>query len=330
MKCDKASLELERQSIENLLGDMCSFESIASELTESEKVELFNLSVVVASQADRYYRALRLSPSSSLGISCAKSSYERNYIVSLMTANAVKAFKKREGRDPVVVELGMGSGLNCVAALLVNEGSRVIGFEIDKKTADFAENLLRQYGVSDRVEVRLEDFLQANMDGITADIVVNENIGPDLVYEPLIPAANKIRPYTHEGTLFVPGGVDIYLEGPFGEGFEKSKVYMRRVLFSEQAPNPIVLRHVLRPGKIPSGHFVFGYGLEILDYKGEKVISKQGLPQGYIRHLSLVPEPRRVETTGIDPNSSYLLEMALDYEARQVVPPPIITLTRAA
>ena len=328
MKCDKASLELERQSIEDLLGDMCSFESIASKLTESEKVELFDLSVVVASQADRYYRALRLSPSI-IGISCARSSYERNYIISLMTANAVKAFKKREGRDPVVVELGMGSGLNCVAALLANEGSRVIGFEIDKEAADFAMNLFRQYGVSDRVEVRLEDFLQANMGGITADIVVNENIGPDLVYEPLIPAANKIRPYTHEGTLFVPGGVDIYLEGPFGEGFEKSKVYMGRVLFSEQTPNPIVLRHVLRPGKIPSGHFVFGYGLEILDYKGEKVISKQGLPKGYIRHLSLVPQPRRVETTGIDPNSSYLLEMALDYEERRVIP-STITLTRAA
>ncbi len=95
-------------------------------MTEREKDKLFVLSKKFAAEIIESSKNIEMP----LGIEVAKST-ERNYLMALLTANAIKYQEKKGIKKPIIAELGMGTGINAFAAFLINKNAYYIGIEID-------------------------------------------------------------------------------------------------------------------------------------------------------------------------------------------------------
>lgn len=108
------------------------------------------------------------------------------------------------------------------------------------------------------------------MAGLRADVVVNENIDSWLATEPQLQVAQAILRATHNNTLFVPLGFDIYLrvvhEGEFH--------YFGRIDHSQPIHYPLVLTHDFQPGAIPGDNFTALFASDLLSSDGERVMKK--------------------------------------------------------
>jgi predicted RNA methylase len=279
------------------LADVVSFKA-------EERLNPNNLDVAdVANSSNGFY-----------GILCSTSA-ERNFLLSLMTANAVKTFHKKEGRSPVVGELGLGSGINAVAALLVDDDARVIGYEIDPVTISFAESIIELYGMTGKVEIRRQSFLEPGLDGTKLDVVVNENYSTILTREPIFEAANAIHPYTHDGTLFVPHSLDVFVEGPFNVDGGNT-IYLGKADLSRENESPVVLTRDLEAGEVTSINPTIKMRYHLIDFRGEKIL-KPDIP-----YLELASGPILLTTDGADPNGRQRLTVSfyLDGVQRKEVP----------
>ncbi|HLC65145.1 MAG TPA: methyltransferase domain-containing protein [Candidatus Nanoarchaeia archaeon] len=287
------------KELEKVLGKVSEADKISSNLSQRDIESLVDLSYYAHCQALKYCAMHSgLSDPVHLGIVVA-SSYERNLLLSILTANAVVESKKILGRGPVVLELGMGSGINCVAALLADEKAEVIGIEKDEETIKFAEQLFKRYGVKDRIKIVHGDFLATDI-GKSVDIVVNENLSTDLINEPLFPACNAALPYAHSKTLFVPGGVEIYASG-FWNG---SDVNLSQISFSNPPRSPIALKFEFQSNG--EGVKCIEFPTRLLDYKGDIAL------KGPISKLNFAPMTVHLSQE-IAPNSKYHFSLYLDY-----------------
>ncbi len=172
-----------------------------------------------------------------MGTECALSEM-RNYMMAVLTANAVIEARNRLERAVTVAELGVGSGLNAVAAFLADPDTKYIGWEKDAASIDFANRLLQSYGFDGKAVINKRNFLHADYSGIDADVVINENLSPMLLEEPQLEASQAILLSTHDKTVFVPGGVDVYLRLGYGEG---QTLYFGRIDFGKRYESPIIL-----------------------------------------------------------------------------------------
>lgn len=140
----------------------------------------------------------------------------RNLLFAKATGSAVKEAEAIIGQPAEVVEVGLGTGINAVAALLAGAGI-VYGYEKDEEAIDFARGLAAHYGVLDKLVIVEGDYLSADLSGIRADVIVNENLSQFMRYEPQLAAANKFLQASHEYTRYVPLKVEFEL---LSEGFD--------------------------------------------------------------------------------------------------------------
>lgn len=145
--------------------------------------------------------------SQELGI-CVTEVLERNRIFARMTLDAVN-YTKSQGKPVNLIDLGSGAGLNCLVAKLAG-ADRVLGIEHNENTCEVANSLMKKYNLT--YELMQGDFLKADFGDSKFDVVINENLYPLLSEEPQLQAARKIRPNTHQGTIFVPDKIQFKFE----------------------------------------------------------------------------------------------------------------------
>jgi len=308
-----SALELMHFSSEKRLSRLVDIDAAASELSIEERRRYLRLSrefvKAIKSSGKELFNFKNL-----LGPACTLS-FERNYLISSMVANAVKYFRRTTGISPLVVELGSGSGLNAVAVCYADSGARYVGYEECNVNVEFARARLKHYGLEDRAEIREKNFLIDNLDISDIDIVINENLNPDFVSEPQFRAANLILPYTHRNTLFVPGGLDFYLMGPFGKDYKEGRADVNKVRFSKGVPSPLVLTHTFEPWDIPLDDFTIQYSCDIVDFNGNTVLRGRSKHQREISYFCLTAKPELVKVGENDPSLAYELMVTLKYES---------------
>lgn len=291
---------------------------VANALDNREIASCRELADLVSSRAEKYLGSLEAAEVDafhSYGILCATSP-ERNFLIALLTANAVKTAREKLRRPANVAELGMGSGINCIAALLADGYANVIGYEIDPATIAFAEAIIKDYGMAGRVDIRRQSFLEPNLNGTRLDVVVNENFSTTLTMEPLFEAANAILPHTHNGTLFVPHSIDIFAEGPFNLDSGRI-VYLGRVNLSLENKPPIVLARELEHGQAdPDYSPLIKMRYHLIDFRGEKIL-KSDIP-----YLELTSQYLLLRgSTHMDPSRMHRLEVSLYFNGSQAKEP---------
>jgi len=305
--------ELMHLNPEKRLSRLVDIGAAASELSIEERRRYLRLSKefvkAIKSSGKELFNFKNL-----LGPACALS-FERNYLMTLMVANAVKHFRRTMGRSPLVGELGSGTGLNAVAVCYADSGARYVGYEKCDVNVEFARARLKYYGLGDRAEIREKNFLLDDLDISNIDIVINENLNPDFINEPQFRAANLVLPYTHKDTLFVPGGLDFYFRGHFGEDFREERVDVNKVRFSKGIPSPLVLTYTFDPWDLPIDDFNIQYSCDIVDFNGNTVLRKRSKHQREIQYFSLTPKPELVKVDGTDPSLAYELMVTLKYES---------------
>lgn len=235
---------------------------IASELSAAEREVLRKLSLDTAIEA-----SLCNSVGMPLGVCVAGSPY-RNFLMTLLTGNAVKAFYKKNGKHPVLMDLGCGSGINLIAALLIDPDAQVSGIDIDPLALSFANRLIAKNCLSGRIKLVLGDFCDSYLSDKPIDIVVNENLASKLSSEPLIEAANAAAAYTHHGTLHVPAALDVYIVDKSMADLVNTRFYCGRIDLTKT--NNLVLKFDVLGLKKPKDflHIV----IDAVDYKGDVVI----------------------------------------------------------
>lgn len=300
---------------ENGCGTIIDLDSLASELDNKERDSMFKLSTEVSARSWKWVKENRRE---ALGLKCALC-YHRNYVMALMTANAVKYYKNTTGKSPKVLEMGAGSALLCLAAKLTDPDAAVVGIENSDIMLEFAKKNLFEHGLVRDVMIINEDFLDYHPDSCV-DVVINENISGDLVNEPLFPAVNAIRQYTHGRTIFVPGGVNIYFEGQIGEKGKHKRVYVAKVDFSRGFPDKIILRHSLEKDADLPLHTLLDLSFDLLDFKGDTVLSKRNATDLDITTLELRGLPLYVDVRRIQSGQEYELKVVLDYNQGRRLP----------
>lgn len=304
-----------------------NLEVLCSEFsTPEERQPFFDLASMIAETASNTDIPVRCNDSidryqliPAVGPDCAKS-LPRNYFMALMTANAVKAYNKDNLKSPTIVEMGLGSGLNAIAALLADPNAKVIGYEYDAEAIKFLENLDIPRYIKDRIEIRNESFLKADMTDIKADIVINENIEPSLSREPLFQAANKILPHTHEKTLFVPGGLQFYFLF-FNDQGEKVRLNTTYVDFKKEIDCPIMMEYTIDEGQdtrnklnslmYSNQSLSCDLVYEIINHKGGVVHSQQ--EHNLIEEMPIGAFSFSINAKKMNKRSKYRLRVGFDY-----------------
>ncbi|MBI3052423.1 hypothetical protein HYY74_08300 [Candidatus Woesearchaeota archaeon] len=198
---------LDKYGIFSELEEKCIVPNVLGRLSRGQQEALSLLAVTVSYCAEAFKNRRGVTP---LGLSCALPAAQlRNFIMACMTANAALEAEETNQRDPVVMELGYGTGLNLLAAKLVCYKAFTTGYEQDPLAQEFAGILEKVYGL--KIDRKGGDFLAAHLAEASADVIVNENIHTLLTWEPQLLAARAARKAAHAKTLFVPGGMDFYL-----------------------------------------------------------------------------------------------------------------------
>jgi predicted RNA methylase len=288
---------IKRKDIEKRLSDFCNVSEISSLLSETEKNKLFDLSLQFAIDSVLFENA----GNRVLGVNVAQS-IVRNYLMSLLTGNAVKYSQKIGLKNPVVIEMGMGSGLNGVAALTINKNSYYLGVDNEDLCIDFACRMFTKYKLENNVEIIKGDYSNVKFDR-KADLVINENFGPNLVEEAAVIASNAVLPYTHNNTICVPGAVNI-----FGI-FNNRRTDFVKIKFNEKIPLNISFSKILPTNKSIS----FQPGCDLYDFQGKIAVSQKS-SEDYISYLPLIGEPIPVRHKNKKP-----LKISFDFKKKQII-----------
>ncbi len=259
--------------LEELANEYFDIDTTADLLTQEERRKISDISDWIFSQA---FEIVGTAQYNNIGLRCATDRV-RNYLLGLMTANAVRYAKQISGREVLMAELGMGAGITVQSALAVEPDTRILAYEQDAYTIEFAESLLRSKGLLDKVKIIQGDFLKETFP-TNIDVVVNENIGPDLISEPQFQASARIIPYTHEKTLFVPGGADVYLVAENNRS-RKNGILLGRVDFSRAYRSPIKLEAQIPERMLDDFGKYFPYCFmlsDLLDCNGRRFLTEKG------------------------------------------------------
>ena len=260
----------------------------------SEELEKYAQLVLRIAQERNDYVGDDLESMCSLGLSCASPlGMPRSYLLSLMTAAATRNTRHRISRPLTIVELGAGSGINAISALIASPDSKVIAYENNKKAAGFMRRVSEIYRVEDSLEIHEEDFLTADFSPHSADVVINENLNVLLLQEPQLQVGQRILPYTHRDTAFVPRGVYLTLSDfRTGTGnYVPKKRIMGEIDFRERQET-IELSLDLAQEDLVSEELRFEAVMTLLDSEGVKhPFSKRKIPLLDLDSLVLVRLP---------------------------------------
>jgi SAM-dependent methyltransferase len=304
-----------REELDTSLSAISDLERIASNLTPEERLACASLAVDISHEANvfckEYFSRIghRFGASDPYGIECATSP-ERNYLFAILTANATKESRKILGRRPTVVDLGMGSGLNCLAALFVDPHADVVGVEQNSQSVAFAEKMFAQYGFSGNVDVLPGDFTKTKLKGLNFDVVVNENFDPTLVNEPQFLAMNAVLPATHPQTIFVPAGIDVFAEG---FGLHPKYPFFGSIELNQKEQSPIVLSHTFKPGELHSRSQLIRTIAQLRDFQGAhavKLSERREIDYLLLRSPILVVS----ELMNLNPSVSQDMELELYFD----------------
>lgn len=293
-----------------------NLQQFALGLDEAEVYRMFELAADMVTDVTSFRTEKKITATlGGYGLEC-NGYFWRNFFMAVMTGAAVKQATSCYAINPTVVELGMGPGLNCIASLLINPDSRVVAFETDQHCIELGTRLMKKYGLETRVDILDEDFLRADLSGLRPDVVVNENLNDNLACEPQFQAANAILPFAKPTTLYVPGGLDIYLEGQDLEPKLYTE-YRKRLMFSEPIPIPLIIERRLKPLQALPERISVEYQCAILDNSGNIV----QFP--FDRSLMLDINPITGKLEPIYPNSKgiYLHDLNLHESAGQDITP---------
>lgn len=263
---------------------VASIDVIASRLSDEEVEKCREIAEYIAKEANDFISPWEDDTQAPYGISCA-TSMERNYLFALMTANAVKASRELTGRNPYILEMGMGTALNCVAAHAVNPNVRIVAYESNEITFDFGCEVLKRYGAKGNVLAYNRNFLFSNLSEIPFDIVVNENLDGDLVREPLFRALNAAVPYTYDGTLFVPAGLNVSVDSHSDSG-RASRTYFGKIDLTKKVSSPLELRAEVKAKDLREGRYLW-ITTELLDFSGNVVLGEGKKGRKEIEHLHM-------------------------------------------
>jgi SAM-dependent methyltransferase len=247
---------------------------LRKEIPENMQHELDDLLIRIDESDDLLLMAIDkyFSPMP-LGMTVAESK-DRNFLFTYMTANAVLEQKKM-GNQSRVVELGAGTGLNCLAALIAGADS-VLGIEKDEKTFDYATKLRKTFpDLMGKYNLVRGDFLKYDFSENKFDVVVNENLSFCLCSEPQLAAAIAVSKNIEDTTILVPDKIQfkvkngeqsgelkpIKFDGKYGNSLERS-------VFTEIGPHNLTLK--------------LGVEAKLLDYNGKTVVD-------YGQHIPKLP-----------------------------------------
>jgi hypothetical protein len=293
---------------------------ISNYLTESEKNALKDLADYVSTNAVEFLNKFFMDDTNNnnadiYGLQCATSAH-RNYIFALMTANAVKKFRDQFDYSPTVAELGLGSGLNAFAAFIVDKNARVVGYETDITTIDFAKKLKQEFDILGNLEIRNQSFLDPEMENPRLDIIVNENLSPSLASEPLFEAVNAIFPYTHKNTIWVPNSLDIFAEGPFNLNSGRT-AYLGLLELSKPNNYPISLSKDFEPGVIDTRYPMVKLKYNIKDFEGNPIVTSD------VPFLETRSQDIGFNALKLDPYAELRITMILDIGRKDVIKSPL-------
>jgi SAM-dependent methyltransferase len=142
-----------------------------------------------------------------LGIYVA-SDLERNFLFANLTAKAIVK-NKNSGRGTNFIDLGSGSGINCLVAKMFG-AEKVTGIEGDIQTYTFAKKMIKDYNLD--YNLIQDNFLERDFKSEKFDIVLNENLYRFLTEEPQLQVAKKIKQNTKPETIFIPSKIQFFLE----------------------------------------------------------------------------------------------------------------------
>jgi len=253
---------------------IASVDVIASSLTQDEKKLCFEVANDVSERASDHVANSQSHP---MAVVCALS-VARNYLFGLAVGNAVK----NSGDEPLVLEMGVGTGVNLLTALKLNPRAYGIGIDKNKDVLEFADEMLKDEGVRDRAHLRKGNYLDMKLSHKPVDVVVNENLCFTLAREPLFQAVNAAMKYSHDGTLFVPAGLDLYVADSKNITEASSVEYFGAVPLDTKTKSPILLeKRVECDTETP---FLFA---NLVDFNGNTILGKGAIGRDEIQALGL-------------------------------------------
>jgi predicted RNA methylase len=291
--------KISRKDIESRLSDFCDVSKISDCLSDKDRDILFRLSLRFAVDAVTYEE----KGGRVLGINVGKS-IVRNYLFALLTGNAVRYLAKKGVKKPVIVEMGMGSGLNGAAAFLMNDRCKYIGVERDDDCIIFAAGEFVALGMECNVEIIKADYSSVVLKK-KADIVINENLSPNFVEEPQIIASNKVLKNVHKHTVFVPSSVQL-----FGL-FDGVRSDFRRLCFDKRISPVIAFSKDLSGKK----DVKFRVGYDVFDFQGNVAV-KQGSWKDYISYLPCIGDEIIIKPK---PKSKKTVKIILDTNTHEII-----------
>ena len=142
--------------------------------------------------------------------------YDRNYVTTSMTTQAIEELIEEGCEQITILEPGMGTGINLVAAVLAAKDRvpiRAIGIEKSQNSLKFANKMVEEYGLSSKIEIIEGDMFDQDLSEVKADVLILEHLSHLLQDEKelQLPAANHFQQYTHEKTKYVPLGIDFFI-----------------------------------------------------------------------------------------------------------------------
>ena len=281
-----------RNATEKALSSFCDVSAISNHLSEKDKARLHRISTEFSKEAVKVEEAgLKV-----LGVEVSQG-IVRNYLFCLLTANAVKHVNKK-GMHPTILEMGMGSGLNAVAALTMDPQARYIGVELNDVCIRFASREFIKRGFAKQVEIIKGSYQYIRLKK-KADIIINENLGPHLVEEPQMLAARAALRFAKKDALFVPSGARLYA---LLNGKRKD---IRKINFRRVPPSSISFSMRL------SRRTEFRPGYDIVDFQGNAIMQKN--PNNFIPHLPLIGEPMTLQQKGKKAG-----KVTLDFKGRRI------------
>lgn len=255
----------------SLITDTSTWESVNQVVSSDVPLETIrqidDLVTHISSEVSK--RRERLNGAVDLGLNCAGPSGEyRTFGFSLASAQGAIQASKRGVKAPIIVELGSGTGVNGIAALIANPTATYVGYELSTQSCSFSRKLIASYGLNDRAKIIQANFLDSDFRQIPrADVVINENIHQMLYIEPQIAAANKILPKTHTATVFVPHKIAVTVTHWDTSAMKKTHFNIGDILLNRRHRGTILTRATLSAEQLPHEASIYCSTLPA-DYQG--------------------------------------------------------------
>lgn len=183
------------------------------------------------------------------GLSCIEASgsifdpmIARCEVMTLLAVDAVLESRRRNpGKRLTILELGSGTGILTIAALLADPNATAIAVESCSSSVAMMRDALNDYGLSKHVEIINTNYAALKLDR-KVDVVISENMNVLFHNEDQFESMLIAKRCAHEKTVFAPAGFDIFL------GEKEQAVHIGKITADSITEADTIFSHSLSPG----------------------------------------------------------------------------------